>query len=100
MEKLFSEHPWIIIVILLWILPWKGAALWRAARRGHTGWFLALIILNTFAILDILYIFVFSKWGGSKKPQLEKPTQDKQEQQTTIRQPKISAGLRSRSLVL
>ena len=60
MEKIFAGHPWIIVLILLWTLPWKGAALWRAARRGHIGWFLALIILNTLAILDIIYIFLFS----------------------------------------
>ena len=60
MDKLFLDHPWVIVLILIWTLPWKGAALWRAARRGHLGWFLAIIILNTFAILDIVYIFFFS----------------------------------------
>ena len=66
MEKIFLDHPWIILLILLWTLPWKGAALWIAARRGHVGWFLVLLILNTLAILDILYIFIFSKWGAEK----------------------------------
>lgn len=52
---------WVIVVVLLWILPWKGYALWKAARKGETKWFVALLVINTFAILDILYIFVFSK---------------------------------------
>lgn len=52
---------WVIVVVLLWILPWKGYALWKAARRGETKWFVALLVINTFAILDILYIFIFSK---------------------------------------
>jgi len=51
----------ILILILLWILPWKGVALWRAAGRKEKKWFIALLILNTLAVLDILYIFVFSK---------------------------------------
>lgn len=51
----------LIILALLWTLPWKGYALWIAARKGNSYWFIALLLLNTFAILDILYIFVFSK---------------------------------------
>lgn len=66
MEKILL-NPWIIVLILLWTLPWKGAALWRAARRGHIGWFLTLLILNTLAILDILYIFFFSNNNHEQK---------------------------------
>lgn len=62
MLNFMLAHPWIIILILLWTIPWKGAALWRAARRAHPGWFIALLLLNTFAILEILYLFIFSNW--------------------------------------
>lgn len=61
MEKIFTDYPWVIVLILLWTLPWKGAALWKSARGGHIGWFVTMLVLNTFAILEILYIFVFSK---------------------------------------
>jgi len=54
-------NPWIICLILLWTLPWKGVALWRAARNEHKWWFIALLVLNTMAILEIIYIFFFSK---------------------------------------
>lgn len=77
MGNLSFEQWLIIVVIIIWSLPWKAAALWRAARRGHLGWFLILIVFNTLAILDILYLFVFSKWR-IKKEQEAKP-----EQQTT-----------------
>lgn len=60
MENFFVDHSWVIVLILLWTLPWKAAALWKSARRGQLGWFLTLMILNTLAILDILYIFAFS----------------------------------------
>jgi hypothetical protein len=50
-----------LLLILLWVLPWKGVALWKAARNSHKKWFVALFLLNTLAILEIIYIFVFSK---------------------------------------
>ena len=50
---------------MAWILPWKGVALWRAAKLNQKKWFIALLLLNTLAVLEILYIFVFSK---RKKP--------------------------------
>lgn len=55
------ENIWIIIALGLWTLPWKGVALWKAARRRELKWFIALLILNTLAILEIIYIFVFAK---------------------------------------
>jgi hypothetical protein len=51
----------VTMLIMLWSLPWKGIALWKAAQRKEKGWFIAILVLNTLAILEILYIFVFSK---------------------------------------
>lgn len=65
MEQFLVENQWLILVAILWTLPWKGVALWKAAKNHHQGWFIALLVINTLAILEILYIFVFSK----KKPQ-------------------------------
>lgn len=50
-----------MILIAIWTIPWKGMALWRSAKKGDRIWFIVLLILNTLAILEILYIFVFSK---------------------------------------
>lgn len=50
-----------LFIIAVWTLPWKGIALWKAARSGHKIWFIALLIINTLAILEIIYIFCFSK---------------------------------------
>ena len=52
---------WLIILMAVWILPWKGVALWRAAKNNHRRWFIALLVINTLAILEIVYIFYFSK---------------------------------------
>ena len=54
-------NPLILLLILAWTLPWKGVALWKAAKNSHKWWFIALLILNTLAILEIIYIFYFSK---------------------------------------
>lgn len=58
-----ATHSWILPLIIIWTIPWKGVALWRAARNQQIIWFVALLILNTFAILEIIYIFFFSKKG-------------------------------------
>lgn len=62
MPEIIAKNIFLIaILIALWTIPWKGFALWKAARRGDNIWFIALLLLNTLAILEILYIFVFSE---------------------------------------
>ena len=62
------ENQWVLWLILLWTLPWKGIALWRAVKNGHMKWFIAILLLNTLAILNIFYIFYFSKPKNLEKP--------------------------------
>lgn len=59
--QILSGQPWIMFLIILWVLPWKAVSLWKAAKNNHKKWFVALLILNTLAILEIIYIFIFSK---------------------------------------
>jgi preprotein translocase subunit SecY len=56
-----SGCGWLIAVIIVWSLVWKGLALWKAAREGSRNWFTVLLIVQTLGILEILYLFVFSK---------------------------------------
>lgn len=49
------------LALLVWSLYWKGMALWKAAREGHQKWFIALLLINTIGILEILYIYHFSE---------------------------------------
>jgi len=51
----------VILLAVLWSIPWKGIALWKSARRKEKWWFIALLVINTLGLLEILYIFVFSK---------------------------------------
>jgi len=51
----------VLLLILVWTLVWKGMALWKSARLGSRNWFIALLVINTVGILEILYIYYFSK---------------------------------------
>jgi hypothetical protein len=52
---------WLLPLLIIWTIPWKGVALWRSARNHQTAWFIVLLVVNTLAILEIIYIFAFSK---------------------------------------
>jgi len=49
------------IVLIIWSTIWKGLALWKAAKNDSLKWFVVLLVVNTAGILEILYIYVFSK---------------------------------------
>jgi methionyl-tRNA synthetase len=51
----------ILVIILIWSIVWKGIALWKSARKEHMIWFIIMLVVNTVGILEILYIFIFSK---------------------------------------
>lgn len=61
----------IIFLLIIWTLVWKGLALWQAARRGEKGWFVVMLVVNTVGLLEILYLYVFSKKDKSEEPKLE-----------------------------
>ena len=52
---------WLIVVVILWSLAWKGVALWKAAQLSHKKWFVLLLLANTIGILDIIYIHFVAK---------------------------------------
>jgi hypothetical protein len=58
------------LIALFWTIPWKAIALWRAARNRDRIWFGAIFLIQTLAILEIIYIFFFSK-KNKKLPPIE-----------------------------
>lgn len=56
-----SQLFFLTAAIVIWTMPWKGVALWKAARNGSKVWFVVMLVINTLAILEIIYIFFFSK---------------------------------------
>ena len=59
--QLPTWFPIVMAILMLWSIPWKGIALWKAARNKDIAWFVILMIINTIGILEILYIYIWSK---------------------------------------
>jgi len=57
MEMFVQDNLGLFLAITIWSLIWKGFALWKAARLSQRNWFIALLILNTAGILDIIYLY-------------------------------------------
>ncbi|PIR58319.1 MAG: hypothetical protein COU70_01540 [Parcubacteria group bacterium CG10_big_fil_rev_8_21_14_0_10_35_15] len=55
-----------ILLISVWSVIWKGMALWKSAQAKQKAWFVVMLIVNTLGILEILYLFIFSKMKKSK----------------------------------
>lgn len=51
----------IIVALMLWVMPWKGVALWKAVKLDQKKWFVILLVVNTLAILEIIYIFAIAR---------------------------------------
>ena len=71
LEQFVINNPLVALLIALWVLPWKAVALWKAVKNDSKPWFVALLILNTLGILEILYIFIFGKKKAATLPMAE-----------------------------
>lgn len=59
---------WLLAIVVLWSVAWMGVAMWKSAKKNHLIWFVIFLLVHTLGILEILYIFVFSKMSPDKKP--------------------------------
>lgn len=57
---LINAHPVLFVLLAAWAIVWRGIAMWKAAQNKSMPWFVALLIINSFGILDIIYVFYFS----------------------------------------
>lgn len=57
----------IIVVIAIWDLAWRCAAVIKSTKLSQPIWSVAFVLFQTIGILPILYIFVFSKWKNKIK---------------------------------
>lgn len=51
-----------IFPLLIWSMFWKGTALWHASKMNSLPWFIAILVVNTFGLLEIGYLI----WLKSK----------------------------------
>jgi len=49
----------LAVVGIVWTIAIKGYALWHAARRGQKKWFIAILIVNSLGILELVYLLRF-----------------------------------------
>jgi len=63
----YNQNSLLFMLLAVWSTVWKGIALWRAARNKSVAWFIPLLVINLFGVLEILYIFIFSKQGEKKE---------------------------------
>lgn len=52
------KNVYILLLIIVLELVWKGIALWRAAGRKQKYWFIAILIVNSLGILPIIYLLI------------------------------------------
>jgi len=67
MNGWLSDFGFWLWPIIIWSIIWKGLALWKAARLGSKVWFVVLLVVNTAGVLEILYLYVFSKKAAPVK---------------------------------
>lgn len=59
--QILQPNSPLFYLLIAWSVIWKGTALWHAARNRQLVWYLALIIVNTVGILEIVYLIFFRK---------------------------------------
>lgn len=55
-----------LFLLVVWSIFWKGLGLWHSGQRGHVWWFVAMLLLNTAGILELIYLFGIIKIHPSK----------------------------------
>ncbi len=66
---LLEQYWYLLLAAIIWQLPWKGVALWKAAKNKQLVWFVVLFLVNTLALLEILYLAFFQKKAKPAKPE-------------------------------
>jgi hypothetical protein len=61
LQDLAIAHPFFTFVVVVWSLAWKGAALWRSAILRQKKWFIAVLIVNFFGLIEIIYLFFVAR---------------------------------------
>jgi hypothetical protein len=58
----YQAFPVVLLYfVFIWSLIWKGIALWKAAKENRRNWFIAMLVLNTIGILEIIFLFFYTK---------------------------------------
>ncbi|MFH1683109.1 MAG: DUF5652 family protein [Candidatus Woesearchaeota archaeon] len=50
-----------LILVSIWEVIWKGIGLWHSAQAKHKSWFIAILVINLFGLLPIIYLIWFKQ---------------------------------------
>lgn len=50
-----------MMLLMIWSVFWKGLALWHSSRNKEPLWFVAILLINTAGILELIYLFGVAK---------------------------------------
>lgn len=64
---LTNTQIYLIAILAVWELIWKGLALWRAAKRRQPGWFIAILLINSAGLLPMAYLLLNKDEVDGKK---------------------------------
>jgi hypothetical protein len=67
LQSSIQNNYYLVLLIVVWEIIWKGISLWKSARNNQRNWFIALLIVNTVGILPIIYLKFFQKKLKIKK---------------------------------
>ncbi len=56
-----NSNPFVLVPLIVWTIAWKGMALWKSGRNNQPYWFVALLVINTLGLLEIVYLVWFQK---------------------------------------
>ncbi len=68
----------LFITLMLLVIVLKGYALWYSARGDQKWWFIAMLVINTVGILEVVYLLFF------KPKKHTKDEDDKQKERNTV----------------
>ncbi len=56
-----NTHPLVGLLLIAWMFYWKGRGLWRSAQLEDKWWFIAILLISSFGLLEIIYIYIITK---------------------------------------
>ena len=63
----------LLFLMVIVIIVLKGYSLWCAARAGQKWWFIAILVINTLGVLEVVYLIWFRPKSGTKDGEKETP---------------------------
>lgn len=63
MEAAMGGWWTMLVLLVLADVILRGMGMWRAAKKGQQGWFVAMLVINSVGILPVVYMLFFEKKG-------------------------------------